>query len=117
MLNYIQIYCYQECIADTEILVVRLSRACVAAQFKSVSFLLRHIHFYLLLYFYHWTPATLSAVIVIRCSGFSSVLVADYVFRPCSRDKRKNSSMVFSMMQINWQIKFQTKLLKSSIIK
>lgn len=67
--------------------------------FKSVSFLLRHMHFYLLLHFYHWTPATLSAVIVTRCSGLSSVLVADHVFRPCSGDKSKNSSMGFSMMQ------------------
>lgn len=109
MLNYIQIYCYQDQIADAETQVVRLSRACVAVQFKSVSFLLRHMHFYLLLYFYHWTPATLSAMIVIRCSGFSSVLMTDYVFRPCSGDKSKNSSMGFSMMQINCQIKFQTK--------
>lgn len=111
MLNYIQIYWYQEQTADTETPVVRLSRACIAVQFKSVSFLLRqmHMHFYLQLYFYHWTPATLSAATVVRCSGFSSVLVADFVFRPCSGDKSKNSSMAFSMIQINWQIKFQTK--------
>lgn len=32
MLNYVQVYCYQEQIADTETLVVRPSRACVAVQ-------------------------------------------------------------------------------------
>lgn len=84
--------------------------------FKSVSFLLRHMHFYLLLYFYHWIPPTLSTVIIIRCSGLSSVFVADYIFRPCSGNRSKNS-MCFSMMQTNRQIKFQTKWLKFGRVK
>lgn len=56
----------------------------LVSSFKSLSFLLRHMHFYLLLYFYHWTPPTLSRVIIIR---HSSVFVADYIFRPCSGNK------------------------------